>query len=110
MSVNYSAPGPPCWECLEHASQGAGSWSRARLCQSIVLLTVAIANRAPVTLNALPADIAAFADFNHALSLPLYLVIFGSIIVGLMIGFVWDWFREHRIRATARCRRRRWGP
>lgn len=73
---------------------------------AIVLLTVAIANRGQVTLNALPADIAAFANFNHAVSLPLYLVIFGSIIIGLMIGFVWEWFREHRIRANASSRAR----
>jgi lipopolysaccharide assembly protein A len=73
---------------------------------AVVLITVAIANRAPVTLNALPPDMAAFASLHYALSIPLYLVIFGSIVVGLMIGFVWEWFREHRIRATSSTRAR----
>jgi putative membrane protein len=73
---------------------------------AIVLLTVAIANRGPVTLNALPADMAAFANFNYAFSLPLYLVIFGCIVIGLMVGFIWEWFREHRIRASASSRAR----
>lgn len=73
---------------------------------AIVLLTVAIANRAPVTLNALPPDMAAFASLHYSISLPLYLVIFGGIVAGLMIGFVWEWFREHKIRATASSRAR----
>ncbi|QCO58040.1 LapA family protein (plasmid) [Pseudorhodobacter turbinis] len=73
---------------------------------AIVLLTVALANRGAVTLNALPADIAAFANLNFMLTVPLYMVIFASIIAGLMIGFVWEWFREHKHRATATARAR----
>ncbi|WP_323007450.1 LapA family protein [Pseudorhodobacter sp.] len=73
---------------------------------AIVLLTVAIANRAPVTLNALPPDMAAFASLHYTLTIPLYLVIFAGIIAGLMIGFVWEWFREHKHRATASNRAR----
>ena len=73
---------------------------------AIALLTVALANRGQVAVNALPADMAAFANLNYALSLPLYLVIFGSIVVGLMIGFVWEWFREHKHRASAKDRAR----
>jgi uncharacterized integral membrane protein len=73
---------------------------------AILLLVVALANRGSVTLNALPADMAAFANLNYALSLPLYLVIFGSIVVGLMIGFVWEWFREHKHRSSAKARAR----
>jgi putative membrane protein len=73
---------------------------------AICLLTVAMANRGVVTLNALPGDVAAFANFNYAIALPLYLVIFGSIVVGLMIGFVWEWFREHKHRSSAKDRAR----
>jgi uncharacterized membrane protein YciS (DUF1049 family) len=73
---------------------------------AVVLITVAIANRAPVTLNALPPDMAAFASLHYTLTLPMYLGIFGVIVAGLMIGFVWEWFREHRIRATASNRAR----
>lgn len=67
----------------------------------LVLLTVALANRAPVTLKALPEDLAAFTGFAWQIDLPLFMVIFGGIIAGLLIGFVWEWFREMKHRSTA---------
>ena len=68
---------------------------------ALCLLTLAIANRAPVTLRALPDDIAAVVGMNWQINLPLYAVIFGGIAVGLLIGFVWEWLREHKHRAVA---------
>lgn len=68
---------------------------------AIFLLTVALANRAPVVLNALPPDMAAFTGMGVSLQLPLYVVIFSAILMGVLIGFVWEWFREHKHRATA---------
>lgn len=67
----------------------------------LVLLTVAMANRTSVTLRALPDDLAALTGFGWQLSLPLYLVIFGGIVAGLLIGFVWEWLREAKHRSTA---------
>lgn len=67
----------------------------------LVLLTVALANRVPVTLKALPEDLAAFTGFAWQIELPLFMVIFGGIIAGLLIGFVWEWFREMKHRSTA---------
>ena len=67
----------------------------------LALLTVALANRAPVTVRLLPDDLAAFTGLTWAADLPLFLVIFGGIIAGVLIGFVWEWFREHGHRATA---------
>jgi putative membrane protein len=67
----------------------------------LVLLTVALANRAPVTLKALPEDLAAFTGFAWQIELPLFMVIFGGITAGLLIGFVWEWFREMKHRSTA---------
>lgn len=68
---------------------------------ALALLTVALANRAPVMLNAMPADLAALTGYGWQIEVPLFLVMFGGIIVGLLIGFVWEWFREHKIRSTA---------
>ena len=68
---------------------------------AIVLLTVALANRSAVMVKALPDDLAAFSGFDWKISLPLYAVIFASILAGVLIGFVWEWFREHRYRADA---------
>lgn len=68
---------------------------------AIVLLTVAFANRNIVTLTLLPGDMGAFAGFNASISLPLYVVIFGGIGAGLLIGFFWEWLRETKHRNEA---------
>jgi lipopolysaccharide assembly protein A len=67
----------------------------------LCLLTVALANRAPVSVRLLPEDLAALTGLTWAMELPLFLVIFGGVIAGILIGFVWEWFREHGHRATA---------
>ncbi len=68
---------------------------------ALALLTVALANRAMVTVKALPDDIAALATVQWQVDLPLFVVIFGGVAIGLMIGFVWEWLREHRYRSAA---------
>lgn len=73
---------------------------------AVCLLIVALANREPVTLNVLPAELAGFTGWAPAVSLPLFIVIFGGIVAGVMIGFVWEWFREHKHRAEAANQRR----
>ena len=72
----------------------------------VFLITVALANREPVTLNALPADIGQVALFNFSVEVPLFFVAFGGILIGLLIGFVWEWLRGHRHRAEAAARAR----
>jgi putative membrane protein len=68
---------------------------------AIGLLTAALANRGPVVVQALPVNIAALLGFNWQVQMPLYLAVFGGIVAGILIGFVWEWFREHKHRATA---------
>ena len=68
---------------------------------ALFLVIVAMANRAPVTLRALPQDLSDFFGIGGSMDLPLFLVIFGGIAVGLLIGFVWEWFRERKHRSTA---------
>ena len=65
------------------------------------VLTLALANRSPVTINLLPDDAAAFLGWNYALEAPLFVVILGGVLVGLVIGFIWAWLREYRHRAAA---------
>ena len=65
------------------------------------LVTVAIANRDPVTVRLLPREVAEFFGLEFSAELPLYLVIYGGIVSGLLIGFIWEWIREWRIRAEA---------
>lgn len=72
----------------------------------ICLLVVALANRGPVTLRLLPEEMGAFLGFGWAVELPLFLVVFLGIALGLLIGFVWEWFREHKHRVAASTARR----
>ena len=68
---------------------------------AVALIAVALANRTFVTLKLLPDEIAGWFAVKPSISLPLFAVIFGGIIAGLLVGFVWEWFREHKIRADA---------
>lgn len=68
---------------------------------AIVLATVALANRGMVTLQLLPNEVAGWFAMNPTIELPLFIVIFGGIVVGLFVGFVWEWIREHSHRAEA---------
>ncbi|MEO1239354.1 MAG: LapA family protein [Pseudomonadota bacterium] len=68
---------------------------------AIVLMTVALANRGPVTFNLLPSDLGGLMGFNWSITVPLYLVIFVAIVAGLAIGYMAEWLREYRYRSTA---------
>ncbi len=67
----------------------------------ICLLTVALANRGPVTIRLFPDEIAAFAGFAPEVTLPLFLVLFGGLVGGVLLGFVWEWLREYKYRSVA---------
>lgn len=68
---------------------------------AVALVTVALANRETVTLRALPPDLAVLAGVDWVIELPMFIVIFGGLAGGLLIGFVWEWLREMKHRATA---------
>lgn len=69
------------------------------LCLGVVLIAVALANRDMVELQLLPEGLARVAGMNPSITLPLFVVIFGGVVAGLLIGFVWEWLREHKHRA-----------
>ncbi|MCY4258668.1 MAG: LapA family protein [Rhodobacteraceae bacterium] len=62
---------------------------------------LALANRDPVTLRLLPESLGTSISDLPTVSVPLFLPIFGSVIIGLLIGFFWEWLREHHHRARA---------
>jgi uncharacterized integral membrane protein len=72
---------------------------------AFVLLVLALANLEAVTLRLLPGELGAYVGLGAGITLPLFLVIFLSIAVGLLIGFTWEWLREHKHRAEARSER-----
>lgn len=67
----------------------------------VVLISIALANRGSVTLSLLPDPLAQLLGLNYSISLPLFVVIFGGIVAGLLIGFFWEWMREYKLRAAA---------
>ncbi len=75
---------------------------------AIVLVTLGVINRAPVTIALDPFSP---ADPALALTMPLYILVYGAIILGIIIGGATDWIRQGRWRREARERRyeaRRW--
>ncbi|SFR33781.1 Protein of unknown function [Yoonia tamlensis] len=77
-------------------------WAIAALC----LIVIGLANRDVVTVRAMPKALADLLGLSPDVQLPLYIVIFLGVGVGLLIGFLWEWVREHRIRAQSRAKSR----
>lgn len=73
---------------------------------ALVLVTFALANRGPVVVALLPAALEEVFGVTLRWQMPLFVVVFLGIIVGLLIGFVWEWMREYRFRAEAARKRR----
>ena len=73
---------------------------------AVVLIVLGLANRGMVTLRLLPSELGNVLGLTRAIDLPLFAVIFASIVLGLLIGFVWEWLREHKHRAEARAKSR----
>jgi putative membrane protein len=67
----------------------------------IALVLIALANRDVVTLQVLPTELAHMAALNPSYQVPLFVVIFGGVLAGLIIGFIWEWIREASERAAA---------
>lgn len=66
---------------------------------AVALIAVALANIDSVMVQLLPTGIAGLFAVAPQIELPLFVVIFISIVVGLLVGFVWEWMREYGIRA-----------
>ncbi len=73
-------------------------WAVIGLC----LILIGLANRDFVTVRAMPQALADLLGLSPDITLPLFVVIFIGVGAGLVIGFLWEWVREHRIRADAR--------
>ena len=73
---------------------------------AICLIIVGMANRDIVTLRAMPEALAAPLGISPDIDMPLFMAIFIGVGLGLLIGFLWEWVREHRMRADARAKSR----
>lgn len=72
----------------------------------ILSVTVALANRAPVSLSLWPDTVSAFTGFGVAVTLPLFAIVGLSVALGLVLGLVWEWLRERGQRVDAKRNRR----
>jgi putative membrane protein len=77
-------------------------WALVAVC----LVVVGLANRGVVTVRALPEALSTPLGLSAAMDMPLFVVIFLGVAAGLLIGFVWEWLREARIRSDARTKAR----
>lgn len=67
----------------------------------IGILVLAIANRNPVTLHLLPQGLAEILP-GAVIDLPLFVVSLISILVGLVLGYLFEYRREHKHRRHAK--------
>lgn len=74
---------------------------------AILLVLVAMANRASVPVHLLPSDFVAFLGISGVIEVPLFIVMLAAAVVGLIVGFVWEWLRESKHRAHAATGERR---
>lgn len=75
---------------------------------AIVLILVATANRAPITVGMMPQGIADFTGRDWTLTMPGFLALFLAMVFGVMIGLIWEWLREAHLRANQKPAPRIW--
>ncbi|WP_373636728.1 LapA family protein [Yoonia sp. BS5-3] len=72
----------------------------------VLLVLVGLANSSYVTLRAMPVALGDLFGISPDIDLPLYVVLFIGVGAGLLIGFLWEWLRESRMRAERRVKAR----
>lgn len=71
---------------------------------AVMLVFVGVANMTPVDLHLLPPALA--GDRFALTGIPLAAVVLASILVGIVVGQVMEWFRERKHRAVIQEKRR----
>ena len=65
---------------------------------AVVLLTVALANRQMVSVSLFPGQFGQFLGGTWTATMPLFLVILLSLLIGMVLGLIWEWLRESHLR------------
>lgn len=73
---------------------------------ALALVLLFFANNEPVTLNLLPDAMASALGIPNTFTTSLFIVVVAALLVGIVVGFIWEWLREHRHRAEAKTQRR----
>lgn len=72
----------------------------------ILIVIVAVANRDMASVQLLPAQLADVLNFNYQITLPLFVIILGSMLLGLLLGYFVEWFRERKHRRAVTVKER----
>jgi len=72
----------------------------------IILVTVAVANRDPLTLRLLPEEMSGLLGYSWEITLPTFIILLVAVCFGVVLGFVWEWIREHKHRSAAATERK----
>lgn len=72
----------------------------------LALVFLFFANNEPVSLNLMPDILANAMGLRNEWTVPLFIVVVGALLVGIVVGYVLEWLREHRFRAEAKTQRR----
>ena len=65
---------------------------------AVALLTVALANRQMVSVSLFPGQFGQYLGGTWSANMPLFLVILLSLLVGMVLGLIWEWLRESHLR------------
>jgi lipopolysaccharide assembly protein A len=68
---------------------------------ALALILIALANRVVVPVRLVPPELTGLTALSPGYQVPLFVVIFGGILAGLILGFIWEWIREAGERAAA---------
>ncbi|MGB1236253.1 MAG: lipopolysaccharide assembly protein LapA domain-containing protein [Planktomarina sp.] len=69
---------------------------------AVGLILVALGNTTSVPVKLMPESIGGLVGFNPQLELPMFFILFGGVGIGLLVGFIWEYLREHKHRKAVR--------
>ena len=71
---------------------------------AVAMIFIAIANREFVTVELVPTQFAAVAQYS--LDVPLFVLMVGMALGGFILGWAWEYVREWRLRSESKQRKR----
>ncbi|MEX3014187.1 LapA family protein [Gymnodinialimonas hymeniacidonis] len=73
---------------------------------AVALVLLFLANNEPVTVRLMPDALANAIGIPNVYTTQLIFVVVGALLIGIIVGFIWEWLREYRFRAEAKTQRR----